>query len=369
MNTNHLTIGRTANAALAASIMLAATPAPFRAGAPAPHESITAITDAHLDPAGFSEEMTSYLDGALRSANSSLFTQAHFSEPLTAYATGWQDTASLDALCEFMAPTVPGVGERYEHIVYPNAEAFLADVNADDDLRAIGGDFKTVDDTSSKRTGTVPNRGLRMVVDYDRVKNEPNWQQTRVARLMQRLKRNAARRKYALLVASATDVPLVWDAAGAADPDYDLANQAALAGDASDIAPTSALWGLGAQLLRLQTYGATNAAKAVAGRSLTPVQASAAAGLSAMVDQSRYQAGTSKSRIVGAKVILFTSAPASTLDPSSLKTAKANTMNGSLYAVYVRQISVKQWEIVVECYETEWCASTLGVRSLSITAS
>ena len=42
---------------------------------------------------------------------------------------------------------------------------------------------------------------------------------------------------------------------------------------------------------------------------------------------------------------------------------------GGLYAVYVRQLSVKQWEIVVECYETEFCASTLGVRTLTVTAS
>jgi hypothetical protein len=365
----HLHLGRTANAALAASIMASATPMPFIHGRALSHESITAISDEHIDPRFFHEELTGYLAGAIRTANASLFTQAHFSEPATHIATGWRDTANLDALCDFIAPTVPGLGERYEHIIYPNAEAFLSDVNGDDDLRAINGDFKTIDDTQGKRTGTIPNRGLRMVVDYDKVKNEPNWQETRISRIMQRLKRNAARRKYALLVASGTDVPLVWDAAGAADPDYDLANQAALSGDASGITPTSALWGVGSQLLRFQTYGATNAAKATAGRAMSPAQAAALAGLNAMVDQSRYQAGTAKSRIVGSKVALFTSAPTSTMDPSNLKTAKANTQSGGLYAVYVRQLTVKQWEIVVECYETEWCATTLGIRILSITAS
>ena len=56
------------------------------------------------------------------------------------------------------------------------------------------------------------------------------------------------------------------------------------------------------------------------------------AGLTAMVDTNRYQAGTGKSRITGSKVILFTSAPTSTMDPSNLKTAKANTQQGALYA-------------------------------------
>jgi len=341
---HHLELGRTANAALAASILASALPQPYILGQELPHEAIT-------------------------TANASLFVQAHFSEPLTTYALGWRDASNLDALCEFIAPTIPGTGERYEHITYPNAEAFLSDVNGDDDLRAIGGDFKTVEATSAKSSRTVPNRGLRMVLDWDKIKGMPNWQETYTSMLLARLRRNAARRKYALAVAAATDVPLVWDAAGTADPDYDVANQTQLSGDASGVTPNSALWGIGAKLLRYATYGATNAAKAVGGRMLSPEEASMKAGLRALVDESRYQSGSSKSRITGAKVILFTSAPTSTMDPSNFKTAKANTAQGGLTAVYVRPLTVKQWEIVVECYETEFTATTLGVRSLSVTAA
>lgn len=335
---------RTSNAALAASLRTLAAERPYNPGGEILHGQIT-------------------------TANASLFTEAHFSEPLTIYATGWRPGDNLDELCEFLAPTIPGTGERYEHITFPNAEAFLSDVNADDDLRSIGGDFKTVDYTSDKSSRTVPNRGLRIVLDWDRIKNMPNWQQHYTDLLLRRIQLNAWRRKVALAIASATDVPLVWDAAGAADPDFDLANQVQLAGDASGITPTSALWGLAASLLRYQCVGATNAAKAVAGRMITEVEASQKAGLDARVDRSRYQAGTSKSRVSGAKVLLFTSAPTSTEDPSNFKTAKANTSQGGLRAVYVRQLSVKLWEIVVECYETEFCASTLGVRTLSVSAS
>lgn len=342
MNT-HL-IGRTANAALAASIMATAMPAPFILGRDLPHEAIT-------------------------TANASLFVQAHFSEPLTTYATGWRSAQDLDALAEFLAPTLPGTGERYEHITFPNAEAFLSDVNQDDDLRAIGGDFKTADYTQAKTSRTVPNRGLRIVLDYDRIKGQPNWQEFYTGMLMQRLKRNAVRRKYALAIASGTDVPLVWDAAGAADPDYDIVNQAQLSGDTTGITPTHALGGIGAELLRMACYGASNTPKGYAGRTLTLAQALQKAGLAARLDETRYQSGTGKTRVVGAKVILFTSAPTSTVDPSNFKTAKASTQQGGLYAVYVRQLTVKQWEIVVECYETEFCASTLGVRVLSVTAS
>jgi hypothetical protein len=333
--------GRTANAALAASIMASA-----------------------IEPA---YNPNTIEHGVIQTANNSLFVQAHFSEPVTNYATGWRDPNNLEALCEFLAPTVAGMNERYEHITYPNAEAFLSDVHADDDLRAINADFKTVDYTSAKRTGTVPNRGLRIVLDYDRVKNMPNWQEHYTGLLMQRIRRNAARRKYALAIAAATNVTPVWDANG--DPDYDLANNMQLAGDASGITPTHCLWGIGAQLLRMQAYGASNTPKGYAGRTLSPIEASQKLGLQAMMDQSRFQSGASKSRIVGTTVLLFTSAPTSTEDPSNFKTAKANTSQGGPVAVYVRQLSVKLWEIVVEVYETEWVASTLGVRTLSPTAS
>ncbi len=335
---------RTSNAALAAALRQLATEQPYNPGA---------------DPR----------PGMITTANASLFVEAHFSEPLTTYATGWRPTDNLDELCEFLAPTIPGTGERYEHITYPNAEAFLSDVNADDDLRAIGSDFKEVTASSDKVTRTVPNRGLRIVLDQDRIKTMPNWQQHYTGLLLRRLQLNAWRRKVALAVAAAAGASLTWDAAGTADPDYALANQVALSGDASGIRPTSALWGRGASLLRYQCVGATNAAKAVAGRMITEVEASRKAGLDARVDDTRYQVGAGKSRVLDNSVLLFTSAPTGTEDPSNFKTAKAATSQGGLRAVYVRQLSVKLWEIVVECYEAEFCASTLGVRALNISAS
>lgn len=333
----------TANAMLAASILAGARVPQYDANAPLEHGMIT-------------------------TANASLFNQAHFSEPMTNYATGWSDPEGYENMSEFLAPVLPSPGDKFEYVTYPNAEAFLSD-GSDDDLRAIGADFKTVDYTESKTTKTIPNRGLRMVVDYDRVKNDPMWQQRYTARLLQRLKRNAFRRKYALGVASATNVPLVWDAAGAADPDIDLANQVLISGDASGIRPNRALWGSQVEILRMQCYGATNTAKAMAGRMITPAQASLKAGLQGVVDQSRYQSGASKSRIVASLILLFTTMGTSPEDPSNFKTARGSTEQGGQYAVYIRQLSVKLWEIVVECYETEWCPTTLGVRTLTVTAT
>ncbi len=296
-------------------------------------------------------------------ANASLFVQAHFQEALTTYATGWVDPNGYDQVSEFLAPVLPDTGERYEHITYPNAEAFLSD-SSYEDLRAIGGDFKTVDYTEDKTERTVPNRGLRIVLDYDRVKNKPNWQQFYTGLLLQRIRRNAFRRKLALAVAGATNANKTWG--NTADPDYDIADAVKLSGDSSGVKPNRALWGAAAKLLRFYSYGAQQTAAALAGRGMSPEQACQMMGLQALVDESRYQNGTSKADIVGSKVLLFNAQGASGEDPSNLKTARANTQQGSREAVYVRQISTKLWEIVVECYETEFVATTLGLRLLTV---
>jgi hypothetical protein len=336
-------IARTANAALAASILAGARLPAYTPGADTPH-------------------------GVITTANASLFAQAHFSEPMTSYATGWRDPYSFDARCEFLAPSIMPSGDYFEYITYENAEAFFSDGQYDD-LRAIGADFKTVDFTSDKVWQKIPNRGLRIVLDWDRIKTMANWEQYYTGMLLQRIKRNAFRRKVALAIASATNVPLVWDPAGAADPDNDLVTEVQATGDVSGITPNRALWGIGAQLLRFATYGATNTAKAMTGRLLTPVEASSKIGLEAQVDESRYQSGITKARILGSQVILFNAYGTSTEDPSNFKTAKGPTQQGGETAVYVRQLSVKQWEIVVEVYEMEWCATPLGVTLLSVTAS
>ena len=302
--------------------------------------------------------------GLVTTANASLFTEAFFSEPLTTYALGWSDPAGYDALGDFVAPPVLGiVGQLYEHLEYPNAEAFLSD-DGTDDLRPINSDFKTVDYTWGRARREIPNRGLRFIVDIDRVRSTPNWQQHFTGLLMLRLARNAARRKVALALAAGTGASLTWDSNS--DPDYDLANQAKLCGDSSGISPNRALWGLSAKLTRFQAYGGTNTAKAMAGRSLTPEQASERVGLQALVDESRYQTGATKTAIVTNKVLLFSAYGQSGEDPSNFKTARGSTEQGGRFAVYVRQLSVKFWEIVVECYEAEWVATTLGARTLTI---
>lgn len=302
--------------------------------------------------------------GFITTANTSLFSQVHFSEPLTTYALGWRDPANYDRLSDFIAPPVITGGDLFEHIEYPNAEAFLSDVNGDDDLRAPYAEFKTVEYTQSKIRRSIPNRGLRIVVDYDLVKNMPNWQTIYTDRLLQRLARNAARRKVAMGLAAGSAVSKTWGTIQ--DADLDIANQIVASGDASGISPNRALIGQAAALLRFGSYGSQATAAGFAGRALSAEESFRKMGLETLVEEGRYQSGVTKTALLGSKVLLFSATGQSGEDPSNFKTARGTTAQGGRWGVYVRELGVKFREIVVECYEMEWVASTLGVRTITV---
>src|SRR5687767_1152823 len=78
--------------------------------------------------------------GQLCLANESRFNSAFFSEPLTAYATGWRDASNIEAMLDFLAPPVQ-TGRRFEFKKGDNSEAFYSEL---DDVRALGADFKRV---------------------------------------------------------------------------------------------------------------------------------------------------------------------------------------------------------------------------------
>ena len=137
-------------------------------------------------------------------ANTSRFVEAFFSEPLTTYATGWRDQDGLQDLLDFIAPPTE-VPRRFEYQTFPNAEAFLTET---DDIRGIGADFKRVEYTSNKATGTTLNKGLTLRVDLDNVDQNTNWRERTIGKLQERILRNEVRRAITLLAAAATNTGL-----------------------------------------------------------------------------------------------------------------------------------------------------------------
>jgi hypothetical protein len=313
-----------------------------------------------------------WLHGRITTANSEWFLDTHYSEPMTNYAVGWQDPEDLGARLEFLAPNFPAPGELFQHLQFDNSEEFLTDGTIDD-IRAINADFKTVDYTQSLVSRRMNNRGLRIELDWDRIKNDPIWQQRYTEKLLRRIKRNQYVRAVALGVASGVGATLHWTGANTEQPDIDLSNQRLLSQTASGIKPNRILCGDTAWQYRLAAYAAaTNAQNqfaAAAALQRTPDDIGAWLGVGAngfMIDRARSQSGTAKSEILGAMILMFTGLPGvDAEDPTNFKLAWTTCQNGQRYAVYVRQINVKKWEIVVEHYELLFAATVLGVRALT----
>ena len=340
----------------------------IRAGCRAPVVRVLAAIFLPGLRAGYSTS-NSWVHGRITTANDSLFGQANFSEPMTNYTVGWQDEEGYDTLIEFIAPNFQAPGDYFEYAQFDNAEEFLMDSGIDD-LRAINADFKTVDYNSTKVYNKVQNRGLAIELDWDRIKNMPNWQQFYTAKIMRRIKRNQAVRAAAMGLAAGTMAAEVWNAAAGSQPDIELLNQIIASGDSTGIKPNRLLYGATGWQIRTQAYGGQNNAGAYAAQGRNIDGLGQFLGLQALLDSGRYQNGSGKTQIIGSRAMIFTGqAGVDENDATNFKLAWTPCEGGTRYRVYIRQVGDKRWRIVVEHYERLLVATVLGVRVLTISAS
>ena len=213
--------------------------------------------------------------GQLYLANESRFNSAFFSEPLTAYATGWRDPASVEALLDFIAPPIQ-TGRRFEFKKADNSQSFLSET---DDQRAIGADFKRVEFKGTTALEKTQNKGLTIRLDLDLVGDMPNWREVHTARLLQRILRNELRRAIEAMNTAAAPVAKTWDATAGKDPDQDIIVELATATDDSGVRPNRALFGDGAWNKRLLAHRAQASAGGYASAGLTPDELASFLGL------------------------------------------------------------------------------------------
>ena len=304
--------------------------------------------------------------GTIVAANDDLLVEANFSEPLTAYATGWRDPSDLQGALDFVAPTVP-TSRRFEFAQATNAEEFYSEV---DDVRALGADFKRVEYTSTKALGITLNKGLTLRVDRDATVNNPQWQQQAVSRLMRRLLRNEYRRAITIITAAAATTNKAWDGAAGEDPDQDVITDLIAGADQSGVPANRVLYSANSWNKRGLSYRLqTNRTDALTMATMTPLQVAGVLGVELVsVNRARYQAtATLKNQIVGSQVIEFYAEDGLTQDdPSHIKRFVSNTDAGQPFAVYVQPYGAKLWDVTVEHYSNIIVTSTLGLRALNI---
>jgi hypothetical protein len=303
-------------------------------------------------------------------ANASRFVEAHFSEPLTTYATGWRDQEGLQELLDFVAPPIE-VPRKFEYVTFVNQEAFLQET---DDVRAIGADFKRVEYTQAKATSTTLNKGLTYRVDLDNVDPNTNWREKIVSQLQLRILRNDVRRAVLLLrAAGATGGAKTWSS-GTVDPDMDVINEVVTATGIIGLPPTNLLYDLVAWQRRAVGHRAQNTAGGFGSANLTIDQVANLVGCqSGMVARHAYQSGAATKSFLGsasdgtAQVLIFLANKAQSIDdPSNIKRFVTQTMGGTMVRVYEQQVSMKLIDISVEMYSRPLITSTLGVRYIAV---
>ena len=324
-------------------------------------------TNLRLAPAsaGLERDNGQIQPGQVCLANESRFNSAFFSEPLTAYATGWRDPNNIESLLDFVACPVQ-VGRRFEYKKADNAEAFLSD---QDDFRAIGADFKRVEFKGSSLSDKTHNKGLTVRVDLDIAGEMPNWRELYTARLLQRLLRNEFRRALDLVLASATNTAKTWDTTAGKDPDQDILSELMASVDAMGLRSNRVLFGDVAWHKRMLAHRAQATAGGYASAGLTPQELAGFLGIEAVrISRDRYQSTTStKTKIVPDVVLMFYGQEAATSeDPTHAKRFWSAVEGGGKYRVYEQQVNSKLVDLTVEHYSNVLITSAVGLRKLTI---
>ena len=310
--------------------------------------------------------------GEIYLANESVFTQQYFDQPLTQYAVGWKDPNNIQATLDFFAPSTP-VPRRFTYKEWPNIEEFLSE-GANDDLRAIGGEFPTVKFTGTETHARTDNRGLRIRVDLDEVADPtsplaggmPAYQARVVEKLKRRILRNSLRRTIALLSAAAVNTAKTWDTTAGKDPDMDVISELVLGATASGIRPNKIGYGDTAATKRALSHRAQNNAGGYASASLTPEMLGALLGADVLVSKERFSAaGAALAEIVSNLVLMFFTMGTDVEDPSNIKRFTSSAEGGE-WRVFVQQVTSKLVDITVEHYELIKITSTLGIRKFTV---
>ncbi|MDR1456448.1 MAG: hypothetical protein LBI34_00070 [Puniceicoccales bacterium] len=303
--------------------------------------------------------------GVVCAANESRFISANFSELLTAFTVGWKDPENIEDLLNFIAPVIH-VGKRFEFKKADNAQAFLSE---NDDVRAIGSAFKTVDFTGTSVMAKTFNKGLTIRVDHEDVVGD-DWRERYVQLLLRRLYRNELRRAITALNSSTTPIPKVWGGTdGSNNPDSDIRAELSNAADITGIRPNRIIFGESVWDLRSDVYDMQSTAAAQ--RAATLSMGDFARKLfvdEVRVFSARYQNSSSgKAQIVGNDVYLFhTQNDIIKDEPANIKRFVTPT-DGSNFRVYLEEHS-KFTDITVEHYSNIIVTSESGIKWLSVSA-
>lgn len=308
--------------------------------------------------------------GKVYLANEGAVNNQFLSEALTQYSVGWTSPeGKLEALLKVLTGEPVNVSKRFEFKKMDNAKAFAA-VENDEDVRAIGADFKRVTVQGTTVDAHTLSKGLTLRIDRDELNDDPTAEQTAVAYLKTLLLRGEIIRAFTGLAGAATGgnaITGTWTAAAKADADAAILTHLQTLADDSGLLPNRVFFGATAWAKRFTTMRASDAVAVSNGAALTPEQL---AGLYAVdsvhVCNERYQSGSGKSTLLSNALVLLFNAQASGVkdDPSNIKRF-VTKVNGADFAVF-REEKAAFVDITVAHQSLIAITSSLGIGKITV---
>jgi hypothetical protein len=305
--------------------------------------------------------------GGIALANESAFNNTFFSHPLTQYATGvLADLPKLTELLDFIAPAVPAP-RRFEFRSHNKKDGWVTLEN-DEDVRALGGEFKRMRSTGELIQSKTLHKGLSALIDGDEIKDDPLVEERKVRNITSMLLRAEILRAYKLLAAAATVSSKTWSAAGGADADSDLLAALDSGGDEAGVNPNRVLFGMSAWQRRVKGLRALASGAGATASALSPQHLSDWLGLDgALIARERCQLGSEKKPLISASAVLCFNAldNATGDDPSNVKRFVTNT-DGAGFRVFRREVASDLVEITVSHRSHIVLTSSAGIQLVTV---
>jgi hypothetical protein len=296
--------------------------------------------------------------GIIAAANASRFEAHQPNEEATGYAVGFMEENDLLAILQSICPSVP-VNKRFSFRKGVNSEYFLSE---DDDVRAIGADFKRVEFSGDEVDSRLHNKGLVTVIDHDEEGDSEAVRNLKTRMLINRLLRNDLRRGIALLEGVKANENRTWNPAAAnlVNPFAHLRSDIEASQVAMGMYPTRQVWGRTAWNHLQDLVEAHDGA--IGKVDITPENVAAKLGLDRIVIVDPvYTTPSGKAKILGNGVFTYYAQDdADREDPSCVKRFVDQEIGNSV-RVYVEE-KAKFTTITVEHYSRLLAPSPIGIR-------
>lgn len=324
-----------------------------------------------LNPLGILGADAPLKAGQVRLANEAAVSNEFLSEALTQFSVGWKSPdGELEALLAALTGEPVTVPKRFSFKKADNAKSFAA-VENDEDVRAIGADFKRVSLPGTTVDAHTVSKGLTMRVDRDELNDDPEAEEKAVAYLRTVLLRGEIVRSFTGLSGAATGgnaVSKTWGTgADAADADADVIAHLQVCANDSGLLPNTAYYGATAWQKRFTTLRASSNSTVAAGSLLTAEQVAAMMAIKRVhIVNERFQGASGKQTLLTNNLVLLFNAQRSGIkdDPSNIKRF-VTPVAGTAFAVF-REEHAAGVDVTVAHQSLIAITSSLGVGKITV---